>query len=67
MSANKKDWYLPVTSFEEIKLGEKTKYQATIATPELVTYQADKRDFSTGHTFDRSDRKFQMNTPTLLS
>ena len=49
--ANKKDWYLPVTSFEEIKLGEKTKYQATIATPELVTYQADKRDFSTGHTF----------------
>ncbi len=51
MSRQQKDWYLPVTSFEEIKLGEKTKYQATIATPELVTYQADKRDFSTGHTF----------------
>ena len=51
VSRQQKDWYLPVTSFEEIKLGEKTKYQATIATPELVTYQADKRDFSTGHTF----------------
>ena len=51
VSRQQKDWYLPVASFEEIKLGEKTKYQATIATPELVTYQADKRDFSTGHTF----------------
>ena len=51
VSRQQKDWYLPVTSFEEIKLGEKTKYQATIATPELVTYQADKRDFSAGHTF----------------
>ena len=51
VSTQQKDWYLPIASFEEIELGGKTKYQATIATPELVTYQADKRDFSTGHTF----------------
>lgn len=59
MSRQQKDWYLPVTSFEEIKLGEKTKYQATIATPELVTYQADKRDFPQDTLFDRSDRNFK--------
>ena len=51
VSAQQKDWYLPIASFEEVELGGKTKYQATIATPELVTYQADKRDFSAGHTF----------------
>ena len=51
VSTQQKDWYLPIASFEEVELGGKTKYQATIATPEMVTYQADKRDFSTGHTF----------------
>ena len=51
VSTQQKDWYLPIALFEEVELGGKTKYQAMIATPEMVTYQADKRDFSTGHTF----------------